>query len=255
MRNTLVSKPITLGEELSGHLAPKPGLNTGAWFWHALLMLLNFGLLACISALSLWWFLRRPDLDNVPVLILLTALIIFWWFVNRRVRGNKQHFLLVNDRQGFMHGLRLDEKTAVFDGSNIYHLGHDNGLDAQPLGEIANLLRSQGYRIVCFFDANIFHTLGEHGAFRRDKRHSMAVLERIFGLKEDEIYVVPSGVQADKYILECLKYLPISFAVTNDKYRDYDSQYPTVMKDNLWRKGVVISGNEIKLLQHRLQDP
>ncbi len=81
------------------------------------------------------------------------------------------------------------------------------------------------------------------------------MLEDIFGLKEDEIYVVPSGVQADKYILECLKCLPISFAVTNDKFRDYAHQYPTVMKDNLWRKGVVISGGEIKLLQHRLQEP
>lgn len=254
MRNTLASKPITLGEELSRGFDPKQDLKTGALFWYSLLKLLNFGLLACISALSLWWFLGGPDVGQVPVLILLSALIILWWFVNRRIRGNKQHFLLVNDRQGFMHGLRLDEKTAVFDGSNIYHLGHDNRLDAQPLGEIAHLLRSQGYRIVCFFDANIFHALGEHGAFQKDKRHSLAMLEGIFGLKEDEIYVVPSGVQADKYILECLKYMPLSFAVTNDMYRDYASQYPTVMKDNLWRKGVTISGDEVRLLQHRLQD-
>ena len=81
----------------------------------------------------------------------------------------------------------------------------------------------------------------------------MAMLEDIFGLKEDEIYVVPSGVQADKYILECLKYMPISFAVTNDRFREYANQYPTVMKDNLWRKGVMISGGQIKLLQHRHQ--
>ena len=33
------------------------------------------------------------------------------------------------------------------------------------------------------------------------------------------------------------------------------TQYPTVMKGNQWRKGVVISKNEIKLLQHRLQNP
>jgi hypothetical protein len=60
--------------------------------------------------------------------------------------------------------------------------------------------------------------------------------------------VVPSRVQADEYILEALKHLPISFAVTNDQFRDYAKKYPTVMKDNLWRKGVVISRNEIKLL-------
>ena len=138
----------------------------------------------------------------------------------------------------------------MIDGSNIYHLGHDHRLDAQPLGEIADLLRSQGYRVVCFFDANIFHTLCEHGAFPRDKRHSLELLSSIFGLEDDEIYVVPSGVQADKYILECLKNMPISFVVTNDKYRDYASKYPTVMKDNLWRKGVAISGGEVTLLHH-----
>jgi hypothetical protein len=248
-------KPITLGEALSDGFDAKPGLNIGARIQHTLLKLLNFALLACISALTLWWFLWPLDVDSAQVLILLAVLVSIWWLVKRGVHANKQHFLLINDRQGFMHRLRLDEKTAVFDGSNIYHLGRENGLDAQPLGEIVDLLRSQGYRIVCFFDANIFHTLGEHGAFRKGTRHSLAMLEGIFGLKKDEIYVVPSGVQADRYILECLKHMPISFAVTNDRFRDYENQYPTVMKDNLWRKGVVVSGNEIKLLQHRHQDP
>ena len=78
------------------------------------------------------------------------------------------------------------------------------------------------------------------------------MLERVFGLSEDEIYVVPSGVQADKFILECLRYVPISFAVTNDRYRDYTNEYAAVMRDDLWRKGVAISGNEVKLLQHRV---
>ncbi|MCV6823045.1 hypothetical protein N9C89_00635 [Halocynthiibacter sp. SDUM655004] len=187
-----------------------------------------------------------------PVLILLATLTMLWWLLNRSARAHKQHFLLRNDRQGFMRELRLDEKTAVFDGSNIYHLGHKHGLDAQPLGEVVDLLRSQGYRIVCFFDANIFYTLGKHGAFSSGTRHSLAMLESIFGLKKNEIYIVPSGVQADKYILECLNYLPISFAVSNDRYRDYAHKYPSVMKDNLWRKGVKISGDEIRLLQHRI---
>lgn len=248
-------KKNTLGEELSRETTPKLGLNAGAWFRHILLWLLYFGLLICISTLLLWWFFGQPALDNNSFLALLTALSIFCWFVNRKIHERRQHFLLVNDRRGFVHELRRDKKTAVFDGSNIYHFGHDNNLDAQPLGQIAQLLRSQGYRIVCFFDANIFHTLEKHGAFTRGKRHSLVMLEDIFGLGGDEIYVVPSGVQADRYILEFLKYMPISFAVTNDKFRDYANQYPTVMKDNLWRKGVAISDGEIKLLQHHTQSP
>lgn len=250
MRKTLAAKPTKLGEALSQDFDTNQELMISSWFWKLLQQGFYFGLLACLSALALWWFLGRPDVDAVPALIFLTAMIVFWWFVHRQFRGKKQHFLLANDRQGFMRDLQLDEKTAVFDGSNIYHLGRAHKLDAQPLGEIVYLLRLQGYRIVCFFDANIFHTLGEHGAFPTGKRHSLALLERIFGLQKDEIYIVPGGVQADKYILECLKFMPISFAVSNDKYRDYASQYPTVMKDKLWRKGVAISGDEIKLLQH-----
>ncbi|KIN68784.1 NYN domain-containing protein [Sulfitobacter donghicola] len=154
-----------------------------------------------------------------------------------------------------MADLRLDKKSVVIDGSNIYHFGHDNKLDAQPLGEIAAQLRSEGYRVICFFDANIFHTLGGHGAFLRGTPHSVPQLEDIFGLQRDEIYVVPSRVQADKYILECLKYMPICFAVTNDRFRDYASQYPTVMQDHLWRKGVSISDGKTKLQKHSPNKP
>jgi Zc3h12a-like ribonuclease protein len=248
-------EPITLGDKLATVEPKKPGFNFGAWLRNTLYTILNFSLLTAISALSLWWFLMRPGMDRNIILVLLAALIALWLFVYRGFRATKPHYLLANDRQGFMRDLRLDAKTAIFDGSNIYHFGHDNGLDAQPLGEIAHQLRTQGYRIVCFFDANIFYTLNEHGAFLSDQQHSLAMLEDIFGLRTDEFYVVPSGVQADKYILESLKHLPISFVVTNDRYRDYAKKYPTVMKDNQWRKGVVISKNEIKLLQHRLQNP
>jgi hypothetical protein len=71
----------------------------------------------------------------------------------------------------------------------------------------------------------------------------------------NEIYIVPGGVQADQYILDCLKYLPYSFAVTNDRFRDYASKYPSVMKDNQWRKGVEISNNEIILQRYRFKKP
>jgi len=257
-------EPITLGDKLAGGEPKKPRFNFGAWVQNAIFALVNFSLLTVIAALPLWWFFGRPDMDRDIMLALLAVLIALWLFVHRWRRANsarrkarhpKTHSLLANDRQEFMRDLRLDAKTAIIDGSNIYHFGHDNGLDAQPLGMIANQLRTEGYRVVCFFDANIFYTLNEHGAFLSTQQHSVAILEDIFGLERDEIYVVPSGVQADKYVLDSLKYLPISFAVTNDQFRDYAKKYPTVMKGNQWRKGVTISKNEIKLLQHRFRDP
>ena len=67
--------------------------------------------------------------------------------------------------------------------------------------------------------------------------------------------MVPSGVQADKYVLSSLKHLPISFAVTNDQFRDYAKTYASVMKGDQWRKGIKVSGNEIKLHKFRFQAP
>ncbi len=260
----MMHKPIKLGDKLAAIEPTKPLFNFGAWLQNTLYLVLSFSLLTAISSLSLWWFLMRPDVDRNIIPVFFAALIALWLFVDlwrpaiksrKKATHLKIHSLLANDRQGFMYDLRLDAKTAIFDGSNIYHFGHDNGLDALPLGLLAHQLRAEGYRIVCFFDANIFYTLNEHGAFPSDQQHSVMMLKDIFGLRTDEIYVVPSGVQADKYVLDSLKHLPISFAVTNDQFRDYAKKYATVMKGNQWRKGVVISKNEIKLLQHRLQNP
>lgn len=264
MSHVMKHEPTKLGDKLAPIEPKKRRFIFGAWLRYTLYSVLNFSLLTAISILPLWGFLIRPELNKTIILVLLAALIALWLFVHRRRRAikprntatyHKTHSLLANDRQGFMYDLRLDAKTAIFDGSNIYHFGHENGLDAQPLGLIAEELRAEGYRIVCFFDANIFYILSEHGAFPSHQQHSLVMLEGIFGLRADEIYVVPSGVQADEYVLDSLKHLPISFAVTNDQFRDYVRKYPTVMKGNQWRKGVVISKNEIKLLQHRFQNP
>lgn len=241
-------EPIILGDKLAPFELGTPGFNFGAWLQKTLYTLLNFFLLTAIMALPLWWLLMRPDMDRTILMVLLAVLIALWLFVYRGFRATRLHYLLANDRLGIMRDLRLDAKTAIIDGSNIYHFGHRNKLDAQPLGEIIHQLRTEGYRIVCFFDSNIFFTLKEHGAYPRYLRHSLALLEDIFGLRRDEIYVVPSGVQADKYVLESLKHLPISFAVTNDQFRDYAKKYQMVMRDNQWRKCVVISNGEIKLL-------
>ena len=243
---TVTKEPTTLGEKL----APRPP-NMVARMRAGGVKLVKLGILLVLSVLLTWWIINNPDMNQLATLTLCTALTGLWVLAYKRPRGPKLHSLLANDRNGAMHNLRLDAKTAIIDGSNIYHLGHENGLDAQPLGMIANQLRNQGYRIVCFFDANIYFTLSDHDAFPRHQRHSQSLLEDIFGLTADEVYVVPSGVQADQFILESLDHLPISFAVTNDQFRDYADLYPDVMKDKLWRKGVVVSGDDVKLQNHR----
>ena len=219
-------------------------------------------MLATVAALIFGWLVYKPDINETIAAAVFVALVGLWLLgiiglqgVGDTYQRPDAHMLLANDRLGFMPNLRLDAKTAVIDGSNIYHFGHDNGYDAQPLGGLAHQLRAEGYRIVCFFDANIFYTLRNHGAFPDAQSHSATLLQDIFGLRADEIYVVPSGVQADLYVLETLRHLPISFAVTNDRYRDYAKKYRAVMQNNQWRKGIAISKNEIRLWQYRFTTP
>jgi hypothetical protein len=157
-------KPITLGDKLAPIEPKTPDFSYRSSLRSTYYLVMSFTLLIAVCALSLWWFLMRPDVDKYIMLALIGALIVLWAFVYSGLQALKprkkttllqSHSLLINDHHGFMRDLRLDAKTAIFDGSNIYHFGHDNGLDAQPLGMIAHQLRTEGYRIVCFFDANI----------------------------------------------------------------------------------------------------
>jgi hypothetical protein len=212
----------------------------------------------------IWLFLFVPNFDKYNLLALVGVWVVLRFVLfppkifatrKRRMRIPEPHFLLAGDRQGFMPRLWVDAKTVVIDGSNIYHFGHNNGLDAQPLGLIAAQLRNEGYRVVCFFDASIYYTLREHGAFSESTRHKLPLLMDIFGLNENEIYVVPSGTQADKYVLSSLRHLPKAFAVTNDQFRDYAKQFGDVMKGDQWRKSVMISKNELRLVKHKFKTP
>jgi hypothetical protein len=269
----MTDAPKTLGEKLS----PKPksqsykklSVEPARPHKRPILTFLRLPILISVAAVPIYWFVTHPETDIRLVAAMAAVLFGVWVIVEvthkttvTRVSAHKvrsrdktpTHSLLENDRQGFMKNLRLDAKTVIFDGSNIYHFGHDKGLDAQPLGLLAYQLRNEGYRIVCFFDANIYYTISEHGAFGSNQRHSLTMLQDAFGLAPNEIYIVPSGVQADQYILNALKHLPKSFAVTNDQFRDYAKQFPDVMKGQ-WRKGVKISNGQLKLLQHKLKQP
>ena len=254
-------QPTTLGEKLARVPRVEQQEVGGDWARNMLFTLMNFAFLMAISVLPLWWLLSKPEMSRGVMLSVLGVLIGVWLLINsirrtpkivQMLSRGRLHPLLAHDRQGFMRDLRLDQKTVIFDGSNIYHFGRDNGLDAQALGMIAEQLRTEGYRVVCFFDANICYRLEEHGAVPQD---GIDLLEDVFGLAQNEIYVVPNRVQADKFVLDSLKHLPISFAVSNDRFRDYAKRYPSVMKGDQWRKGVVISGNEIKLLGHKFKQP
>ncbi|MGJ8610832.1 MAG: hypothetical protein ACSHWY_07040 [Octadecabacter sp.] len=261
----MTQPPATLGEKLGENLtAHVPSRQTDADGWGVWVgyVLANSAILTALTVLPLIWVYLQPDHRAVEAMML--GLIGCWsvlaWIAPRPARSETvtrqaAHFLLSDDPYGFMEKLRLDQKTALFDGSNLYHFGLDNDLGAIPTALIIQQLRTEGYRIISFFDANIFYTLIENGDYPKGQRHSITQLQNIFGLAEGEAYIVPSGVQADKYILSTLKHLPVSFAVTNDRFRDYAKTYGDVMKGTLWRKGIAISKNEIRLTGHRFKSP
>ena len=165
------------------------------------------------------------------------------------------HPLLAHDQQGFMAGLIRSRKTAILDGSNLYHFGLNEDIGPKAIALIARHLRADGYRVVCFFDANIHYRLIENGDAPQGQRHSVKSLVACFGLQLEEVYVVPSKQQADRFILDTLKHLPLSFAVSNDRFRDYAKHYPTVMKGDQWRKGVMVTNTEIRIIKHRFTSP
>ncbi len=255
--------PKTLGEKLTIEVEKVPVEKDG-WMAHVAHLFANVFVLSALTVLPLIW-MQNQTLGGWlgPVFLGLIALWAFIAWVGPRapvqraksINPTAKHFLLAGDQHGFMGKLDLNAKTVLFDGSNLYHFGLDNGLGAQPVRLLAKQLRSEGYRIVCFFDANIFYRLIENGAYPAGQIHELNGLLAVFGISAGETYVVPSGVQADKYILSSLKHLPKSFAVSNDQFRDYAKTYGEQMKGSLWRKGVSVKGNEIMLKQHKFKTP
>jgi len=247
MNRSDTAKQGTLGEKL----APKVRPNSKKWLFSVFLPIVILALASSSYKTNI------IDADQFAIIVLVSLFsgpILFKAFSTTVFSPN--HFLFRFDRQGFMPMLKLSDKTAIFDGNNIYHFGLESGFGASVLENILLSLRNEGYRIICFFDANIYYTLRENGAFEQGReRFSIELLKRIFKLKDFEIYVVPKGRQADDFIVESLSHLPVSFAVTNDRFRDFTARYDFLSKNNNWRKGITIKDGELLLYQHKLKQP
>ena len=230
--------PITLGDKLKS-----PGTNSLGKSILALLV-------SVLVSLSFWWALQSP------VAGVITLILCRLFFGNLLSKNHQSaHFLLHADREGFMKSLKLADKTAIFDGNNIYHFGLDHEVGVRALKTLVQNLRADGYRIVCFFDANIYFRLRENGEFLKGAPFSVQLLQTAFDLKANEIYVVPSKIQADRFIVESLSHLPISFVVTNDLFRDFFAEYDFLAKDRGWRKGVKIEQGKLLLWNYSFKEP
>ena len=234
-----IGTPVTLGDKLVNR--------------HDV-SLAKYVLALLVSAIIgfLFWSASQNPVWGIAVMAFCTLVFVIAILTN----GTTEHFLTHADQQGFMDTLILADKTAIFDGSNIYHFGLHHGVGKKPLEFLIQQLRTDGYRIICFFDANIYFTLLENGEFRKGReRFSVEILISLFRLKSNEVYVVPSKIQADRFIVETLSHLPKSFAVTNDRYKDYEAEYDFMSKDKGWRKGVRFKNGTLLLYQYSFKQP
>jgi hypothetical protein len=130
----------------------------------------------------------------------------------------------------------------VVDGSNVMHWGGDPS--ALVLGRVVKELQNKGYAPVVIFDASVGYRLG-------NSYMGPPQLATLMSVPQDHIYVVGKGVVADEVILDFAREHRLR-VVTNDRYRDWASQFTKVTERGFlirgtWREGTVIWNNPADL--------
>ena len=178
----------------------------------------------------------------------------------RRGAVHPSHLQMTGKIRKAYRDIDPERLTVVIDGNNLYHFGADQCRQGagirhayQPLLSLAAAFRDHEYSIVCFFDANIYHTIEDLGDMPANARHEEAILQRLFNLRSDEIFQVPSGVQADDHILEYVSRHPKAFILSNDRFRQYGNQYAFMDQDTSWRKSIYLKEGRLTLQHSPLQ--
>ncbi len=111
------------------------------------------------------------------------------------------------------------KKWIVVDGSNVMYW--NGGVPKlETVFAVLERLRVEGFDAGVMFDANAGYLL--EGRHRNDE-----ALARDLGLPASRVMVMHKGVQADGYILKSARDLQAR-VVTNDRYRDWATDYPEV---------------------------
>ncbi|MBF9029471.1 hypothetical protein HKCCE3408_03585 [Rhodobacterales bacterium HKCCE3408] len=119
-------------------------------------------------------------------------------------------------------GPRLPARRAVvIDGSNVMHW---NGGEPsiETVRAVVHKLSAAGYQPGVVFDANAGYLLTDR--YLHDGAFAFTL-----GLPSNQVMVVPKGTPADVYILTAAREMGAPI-VTNDRYRDWASDFPEVTK-------------------------
>jgi hypothetical protein len=110
-------------------------------------------------------------------------------------------------------------KTVILDGSNVMYW-RDEQPRIETVQEVVRSLTGRGLSVGVMFDANAGYKLFDEYSDDHD-------LAKLLGLPAQDVLVVPSGVQADAYILQAARDLGARI-VSNDRFRDWAAEFPEV---------------------------
>lgn len=137
--------------------------------------------------------------------------------------------------RGFRLRRRGAERYVLVDGSNVLHW-RDNKPDLDTLRAVIAAVAARGLVPAVVFDANAGYLVA--GKYLHDK-----ALGDLLALPEDRVMVVQKGAPADPVLLTAARDLGARI-VTNDRYRDWATDFPQVREPGFlvrggWRNGAL----------------
>ncbi len=109
----------------------------------------------------------------------------------------------------------MSRRRFVIDGTNVVLVHGRAQPELRYVLALCNHLQSRGETFVCFFDANTSYILKEHSSEQFEVFQQIMRDERW----SEYLYVVPSGTEADEWILRRAK-ADGADVISNDKYRN-----------------------------------
>lgn len=123
----------------------------------------------------------------------------------------------------------------LVDGSNVMHWGGTPSIVV--LYDVLMNLTQRGYTPMVYFDANVGYKLF-------DRYANDTYMAGHLGLRREQVEVVPKGVIADEKLLEVATEHNL-LIVTNDRFLDWQSQFPRVADHGFLIKGRWTDGDVI----------
>ena len=119
------------------------------------------------------------------------------------------------------------------DGSNVLYW-QDEIPSLQTVRHVVDALKRRGMRPVVWLDANVGYLVG-------DRYLGPVPLAKSLGLSARQVIVAPKGTPADPLVIEGARLLEKRI-VSNDRFRDWQDQYPEVRQAMRFLRGSIENG-------------